>query len=68
MAMSFADRHILKVGDGTELFTDQSIAFCHGVGGTPFTYASYLMHFAGLKFKVGAVQHHEVGYTGSKTM
>lgn len=64
LVMSFADRHHLRVGEGAELFTDSSIAFCHGRGGTPFTYTGFMMHFAGLKFKVGAVQHNEVGLTG----
>lgn len=68
LVLSYADRHHLKVGEGVELLTDSSIAFCHGRGGTPFTYTSYLMHFAGLKFKVGSVQHNEVGITGLTEM
>lgn len=66
--LSFADRHYLKVGEGAELFTNSGIAFSHGRGGTPFSYTSYLMHFAGLKYKIGAVQHNDVGNTGLTQM
>ena len=57
LLLSYADHHFLKVGEGTELSTNSGIAFCHGKGATPFNYSNLLIHFAGLKFKVGAIQH-----------
>lgn len=47
MILSYADKHSLKIGVGTEKKTHQSIAFCHGRGATPFFYSSFLLHFAG---------------------
>ena len=57
MLMSYANKHKLKVGEGTEQPTDKSIAFSHGKGGTPFFYSSVMMHFAGLNYRVGSVLH-----------
>jgi hypothetical protein len=64
LIMSYADHINLKVGDGKEMLTNSGIAFCHGRGGTPLLYTSYLMHFASLGFRVGSVQHSEVSSTG----
>ena len=64
--LSFADKHMIKVGDGTEKPTKSSIAFCHGRGATPLMYSSYLMSLASFYYKVGAVQHTEVGDTKLK--
>ncbi len=64
--MSFADRLQIKVGEGSEKNTSNSLAFCHGRGGTPLIYSSFLMYFASLGFKVGAVQHSEVNETNLK--
>jgi hypothetical protein len=63
LPLSYLDHYKLKVGEGAELLTDSGIAFCHGRGATPFFYSATLMRFAGLKYKVGAVQHHEVNRT-----
>jgi pimeloyl-ACP methyl ester carboxylesterase len=63
LILSYVDHYHLKVGEGSEKTTDSAIAFCHGRGGTPFMYSSYLMHFAGLGFRVGAGQHTEVSKT-----
>lgn len=57
MVLSYAEKHHLKVGVGSEKKTTQSIAFCHGRGATPFMYSSLLLHFAGENYKIGAVQH-----------
>ena len=57
LAFSYTNHQLLKVGEGAELLTNSGIAFSHGRGGAPFHYSTLLMHLAGLKFKVGAVQH-----------
>ena len=67
MILSYADKHRLKIGVGEEKKTDKSIVFCHGRGGTPFLNSSLLMHFAGLGYRVGGVQHSEVNDTKQKT-
>lgn len=57
IVFSYADHHNIKIGQGAQLPTDSGMVFSHGKGGTPFFYTSILMHFAGLKYKVGAPQH-----------
>ena len=47
--------------------TKKSIAFSHGRGATPFIYSSLLMHFAGMGYKVGGVQHTEVNNCGKNS-
>ena len=66
--LSFLDHVKLKLGEGAEENTDSGIAFCHGRGATPFIYSSVLMRLAGLKYRVGAVQHHEVNITEFEDM
>lgn len=67
MILSYADKHSLKIGVGTEKKADRGIAFCHGRGATPFFYSSLLLHFAGEDYRVGGVQHTEVVDTKEKT-
>lgn len=47
LILSYATKHQLKVGEGTEKETKSSIAISHGKGGTPLFYSSLMMHFAG---------------------
>lgn len=64
--LSYVNRYHLQVAEGKEMVTGSAIAFCHGRGGTPFMYSSYLMHFAAQGYRVGAVQHTERGKTDLK--
>lgn len=59
MILSYAEKHQLKIAEGQQLNTQQSIAFSHGKGATPLFYSSLLMQFAAQHFRVGAVQHSE---------
>jgi hypothetical protein len=67
MALSHINHIHLTVGEGKEMINDSGIAFSHGRGGTPFFYTSYLMHLAGLGYRVGAVQHAKFSPTGLST-
>lgn len=67
LILSYVDHYRLKLGVGMEMVTDSGIVFSHGRGGTPLIYSSYLMHFAGLGFRVGSVQHTDTLKTGLKS-
>ena len=67
LIMSYADKHHLKIGIGEEKKTQKSIVFSHGRGATPFVNSSILMHFAGMGYRVGGVQHTQVSNTGIKS-
>jgi pimeloyl-ACP methyl ester carboxylesterase len=66
LVLSYVNHYYLQVADGKEAETGSAIAFCHGRGGTPYMYSSFLLHFAAQGFRVGAVQHTEIGETGLK--
>jgi hypothetical protein len=60
------DKLSIKIGEGKELKTNSSLIFSHGRGGAPLFNSTFLLHFAGLKFKTAAVQHTELINTGIK--
>lgn len=64
LVLSYIDHYNIKLGTGLELATNTGMVFSHGRGGTPLVYSSFLIHYAGVGFKVGSVQHTEVQRTG----